>query len=465
MKISDQIIMCLQNLFRRKVRTALTVFGVIIGTCAIVVMVSLGVGMQASQDAMLAEMGDLTMIEINNYSGRDENGEKLILNDEVLHKIQQMNHVDVVTPFYQPQNAWGAFALYGGNSKRYKAELYNIYGVYPEALEKMGFKLEKGEYFSNTQGDTIEILVGGYFPYDFEDTRKKRNNTVRYWETKADGSMPDPFIDIMNEKKLVLQIKESGKENGKTIDLKAKGVGVLQYDGKSYETRYGIFISTTQLKKLEEKYNKLNNIKVSEDDKNNYTTAKVKVTDMKYVEEVQAAIDEMGFDTYSMEDIRKPMQEQARKQQMTLGGLGAISLFVAALSITNTMVMSIYERTREIGVMKVLGCMVGNIRSVFLMEAGTIGFMGGVIGIALSYIISYIINIVGNGLTGGFSGGMMGGGFYMGMGGSGMAQTSIIPWWLALGALVFSTLIGLISGYSPANRAVKISALEAIKNE
>ena len=186
---------------------------------------------------------------------------------------------------------------------------------------------------------------------------------------------------------------------------------------------------------------------------------------MKYVEEVQAAIDEMGFDTYSMEDIRKPMQEQARKQQMTLGGLGAISLFVAALSITNTMVMSIYERTREIGVMKVLGCMVGNIRSVFLMEAGTIGFMGGVIGIALSYIISYIINIVGNGLTGGFSGGMMGGGFYMGMGGSGMAQTSIIPWWLALGALVFSTLIGLISGYSPANRAVKISALEAIKNE
>ena len=99
MKISDQIIMCLQNLFRRKVRTALTVFGVIIGTCAIVVMVSLGVGMQASQDAMLAEMGDLTMIEINNYSGYNENGEKLILNDEVLHKIQQMDHVDVVTPF------------------------------------------------------------------------------------------------------------------------------------------------------------------------------------------------------------------------------------------------------------------------------------------------------------------------------------------------------------------------------
>ena len=77
MKISDQIIMCLQNLFRRKVRTLLTITGVIIGTCAIVVMISLGVGMQASQDAMLAQMGDLTIIDVNNYSGRTSTGETL----------------------------------------------------------------------------------------------------------------------------------------------------------------------------------------------------------------------------------------------------------------------------------------------------------------------------------------------------------------------------------------------------
>jgi len=457
MKIYDQIVMCLQNLFRRKVRTALTVFGVIIGTCAIVVMVSLGVGMQASQDAMLAEMGDLTMIEVNNYSGFNEKGEKLVLDDTVLHTIQKMDHVDVVTPFYRPN---GNFTLSGGNGKRYKMQWVELVGVYPEALEKMGYKLNKGEYLSDAQGDTIEILAGYYAPYQFIDSRKKRNNRVQYWNTKEDGSMPDPFVDIMTDKKLVFQINNN-KENGKTVDVKVKGTGILEYSSQNYETGYSIFISVKQLKMLEEKYNKLNNIKASEDSNTGYTSAKVKVTDMKYVEEVQNAIKEMGFDTYSMEDIRKPMQEQARKQQMTLGGLGAISLFVAALSITNTMVMSIYERTREIGVMKVLGCMVGNIRSVFLMEAGVIGFMGGVIGVVLSYIISYIINIVGNGLTGGFSMGGMG--YYMGD--SGMAQTSIIPWWLALGALVFATLIGLVSGYSPANRAVKISALEAIKNE
>ena len=76
---------------------------------------------------------------------------------------------------------------------------------------------------------------------------------------------------------------------------------------------------------------------------------------MEDVESVQAAIEAMGFDTNSMEDVRKPMQEQARQQQIFLGGLGGISLLVAAIGITNTMIMSIYERTREIGVMKVLG--------------------------------------------------------------------------------------------------------------
>ena len=71
MKISDLIAMCVQNLMRRKVRTLLTVVGVVaVGTCAIVVMISIGVGMQASTEAMLASMGDLTLIEIYNYRVR-----------------------------------------------------------------------------------------------------------------------------------------------------------------------------------------------------------------------------------------------------------------------------------------------------------------------------------------------------------------------------------------------------------
>ena len=213
------------------------------------------------------------------------------------------------------------------------------------------------------------------------------------------------------------------------------------------------------LKKLQTEYNKLNNVKVDKNKKDTgYQQVMVKVDDIKHVAEVEEMIKGYGYETNSMESIRKPIEEQARSQQMILGGLGAISLLVAALGITNTMIMSIYERTREIGVMKVLGCMIKNIRTVFLMEAGTIGFIGGVIGVGISYLISFIINSISAGAGGGDIYGMM-------MGGGGLGGSSIIPFWLVIGAIAFATMIGLISGFYPANRAVKISALTAIKQE
>ena len=129
-------------------------------------------------------------------------------------------------------------------------------------------------------------------------------------------------------------------------------------------------------KKLQEQYNKINDVDTT-NTKSSYDNVSVKAESVEYVAEVEEAIQALGFaDTYSMESIRKPLEQQMSTIQMILGGLGAISLLVAALGITNTMIMSIYERTREIGVMKVLGCVVGNIRTMFLVEAGTIGFMG-----------------------------------------------------------------------------------------
>ena len=186
----------------------------------------------------------------------------------------------------------------------------------------------------------------------------------------------------------------------------------------------------------------------------------VKAEDIAYVEEIENAIHELGFtDTSSMESIRKPMEQQMQTVQLILGGLGAVSLIVAALGITNTMIMSIYERTREIGVMKVLGCVVGDIRTMFLVEAGLIGLMGGIVGIGVSYLLSAIINhLVSSGQGGSMLGGMLG------MAGGG-TQISLIPPWLALGAIVFAIGVGLLSGVLPANRAVKISALTAIKQE
>lgn len=185
-----------------------------------------------------------------------------------------------------------------------------------------------------------------------------------------------------------------------------------------------------------------------------YTDVRVRVDDMEYLDEVETAIQEMGYNTYSDNQSRENMMQQTRMIQMVLGALAAVSLFVAALNITNTMIMSIIERTREIGIMKVLGCDVSKIRLIFLSEAGAIGFIGGVLGVVVSYIVSFVLNKF-------LSSSLM-----SALGGMGMeGNISVIKPELILLGLVFATLVGLISGFYPANRTVKISALEAIKHD
>ena len=145
---------------------------------------------------------------------------------------------------------------------------------------------------------------------------------------------------------------------------------------------------------------------------------------------------------------------------LIVGAIGGVAMLVSAINIANTMIMSIYERTREIGIMKVLGCKVGDVKKLFLFEAGLIGFIGGSVGVGLSFIVSWLMNKYGGYI---FSG-LMGGGMYYG---EQTAQTamSVIPFWLPFFAAGFGILVGLISGFFPALRATRISAIEAMKNE
>ena len=448
MKISDLITMCVQNLLRRKVRTLLTVVGVVVGTCAIVVMISIGVGMQASTDAMLASMGDLTLIEIYNYGSGGGSNTQAKLDDETLKQISQMDGVVVVTPFYQAYDINAS--IFAGKGDRYEMSL--VVGIYPEALSSLGIELVDGNGFPTENLKPYGIVFGEKAAYAFRDNKKKPGyNYVDSWPD-ANGNVKDPFVDLKKDK---LRIQTGSNDEDKetkvyTYDLTYYGRMKEDYN-KGYETSQGAYMDIDDLKQIRNDYYKANNMKLPED--TGYQNAKVKVTDISKVSEVQKAIEDMGFSTWSLDSIREPMEEQAKQQQLILGGLGAISLFVAALGIANTMIMSIYERTREIGVMKVLGCFVGNIRTIFLMEAGAIGFMGGVIGIILSYMISFAMNTFGFSMSGSDMSSYYG------------TDVSIIPPWLVALGLIFATCIGLISGFYPANRAVKISALEAIKTD
>ena len=450
MKVTERMDMCFRNLTRRKTRTLLTVIGVVVGTCAIVVMVSLGIGMKISQEAALSSMGDLKMIQVYNYQNGKGDSQQL-LDDTKISEWGTLDGVDFITPMY---TANIPSSIIAGKNNRYRGYM-DVVGVYPEALEKFGYELIEGEFLpEEVSGKNIPVVVGEKTAYNFQDTKRPEMNNYVYPEPDAQGVIAEPFFDITKEK-MVLQ-SDSADGKSKPYQRSLQVVGKLKEDySKDYRTSSGCFMKIEDLKRITTEIQKYNHQKVEAS--TGYSEVCIRVKNIKYIESIEEVIKADGYETSSMETIRKPMEEQARQQQSILGGLGAISLLVAAIGITNTMVMSIHERTKEIGIMKALGCYVKDIRKIFLLEAASIGLMGGVMGIIISYIISFLMNT--------FRIGQMNSSDLMYMEGSPVSSAiSVIPIWLALLALVFSTLIGLIAGYYPAGKAVKISALEAIKS-
>lgn len=456
MKISDMIIMCLRNLWRRKGRTLLTVTGVVIGSCAVITMISLGIGMNKALDGMLASFGDLTAITISNYNyGGSTESDKPALDDEAIEMFRNIENVSYVVPKLQVDSSYVTIAA--GKNDRYKLSWADVYGVDFSLFEEMNYKAEEGE-FPAEENYSSAIVFGNEMPYQFRDTKKKGQNSYTWKQELPDGTFTEPFVKPVGET-IMLYINNTKKTDdegnylygGRGYEHKLLGTTVLEAD-PNWETPYSIFIDINLAKDIINDYKRLNGVRDTKPIE--YTQVKIMVNDIDNVQAVQDQVNMLGYEAYSMADTRNEMQGYLGVIQLVLGGLAAISLLVAAISITNTMIMSIYERTKEIGIMKVLGCFISNIRMVFLMEAGLIGLLGGIMGTVISYGLSAVMNILGSGVVGDM----------LGIGAEN-AQISIIPLWLVLLALIFSTIIGLISGFYPANRAVKISALEAIRNE
>lgn len=447
MKPEDIMRMCVQNLLRRKSRTFLTMLGVLIGCCSIVIMISIGLGTAESQRMMLEQMGDLTIITVTPRQTGSEDG---ALDDSAVSAIKAIPDVVAVTPKIYLDDYGYVLKLCAGVNDRYVAEWSTVVGIDTKELEQMGYKLMSGRNVKKS----YEVLAGRYLAYSFADTlRPAGSNMIYWWDGEMDeyGNMissPDPYFEV-TEVPMVIEVEADGKK----FRFPVQSTGVLKEDYvKGYETAEGLVMSIADIKSI------ISEVQGKSLKKMDYRTVIVKVSDITKVAEAEKSIRALGFSTSSMESIREPMEKEARQKQLMLGGLGGISLFVAALGITNTMIMSISERTREIGIMKSLGCYVNNIRVLFLAEAGTIGFIGGVVGGIISMIIAVVINL--------FS---FGGDFTWEnlvaavAGGENITRVCVVPPWLLLAAIVFSIFIGLVSGYYPANKAVKISALEAIK--
>lgn len=450
--------MAWQNLKRRRSRTFLTMLGVVIGVCSIVVMVSIGLGINESSEAQLSQMGDLTTIQIYNYGGGND---QTRLDDAAMEAIRQLPYCAGATAKQELGEIGFGYTLSAGANQRYKSDYLSISAVDFDQLEALGYKLEEGQFPGPGSANAIPVLAGSQTAYNFYDSyRPEGMNRIDIWQYDENGVQLEPEPAFFNPLETGLELSfYAGDENGTPTKYALRATGLLKSDmGLGYETEQGLLIDLKDMARICKELARASGQAAPKE--TNYSQALVKADDISHVAELEEAIHQAGFpDTSSMQSMRESMQESTRMLQLMLAGIGAVSLFVAAIGIANTMVMSISERTREIGIMKALGCRLGDIRLLFLAEAGIIGLAGGLLGALLSLVISSLINVLASSVpvtdwqT-----------FWQAVTGYG-TRVSVVPLWLLGLSVVFAVLVGLISGFSPARKAVKVPALEAIKHE
>jgi len=438
----DLMFMGLKNLWRRKLRTFLTVLGVVIGAASIVIMLSLGIGMSEMWEKEISTMGSLNEITVSK-SWRNERNSKMI-NDELKKEILKIEHVEMVTPVISER-----ITIVTKNN--YKVDT-SIIGIDLKAFEKFGFEVDEGTLVKRSGKN--EVIFGRSLVQRFINPRERNVNDFHSFEEEN----KEPAVNVLKEK-LELAFNVSYEEkNLSRIDRKykypVKAVGLIKEGGGEKDWNVYMTIDDLQnIRKQKQKVDKEANEKKTKRLRPEYDSFWVKVDDVKNVKEVENQIKELGVETRALIQFLDEIKKVSRIVQLILGGIGGISLLIAAIGITNTMIMSIFERTKEIGIMKVIGAKISDIRRIFLFEAGVIGITGGLIGLLFSFATSAILNVIAKGFMNGMAVG------------DEVIKISVVPMWLSLAALIFSTLIGIIAGLYPAVRATKVSALVAIRNE
>jgi len=182
-----------------------------------------------------------------------------------------------------------------------------------------------------------------------------------------------------------------------------------------------------------------------------YSALTVKVKSIRDIELVKTQLKARGFRTFALIDQLQEIKTGFLFMDMFLLAMGMIAIVVASLGIINTMVMSILERFKEIGIMKAVGASNKDVKKIFFFEAGVIGFLGGVLGLALGWSVSMLINQIVNHI--------------LAKQGVPHIEYFSFPWWLCVGAILFSILVSLAAGIYPTVRATRVDPVVALRHE
>ncbi|HXG12471.1 MAG TPA: ABC transporter permease [Gemmataceae bacterium] len=440
MRFWELLRLALGGIQRTPLRVALTVLGVAIATGLWVSLIGFCLGVQRRIEEPFQRLELFNRLTISPARAAVDSADAPnrpeqpppILDDEAIARILRLPGVTVA----YPELRLGDVEVLEGKQVKHK--------TYALALPRQSGRLRyvqegvsAGRFFSPGRGETTEVVLG-------RQLAKKLGF--------------DPPGDAVG-RTLTLRVKGSSWVGGRTFQFAQRQLEV-QVVGIWDPARTAQFFSTDillfPLDVMRELPGALSESALDlregeQDGSPGYRHVVVRVERPADLFEVEERIKAMGFEPHNRLGEIKELREFFILMDLVWGSVGAVALLVAGLGIINTMLMAVLERYREIGVYKALGASDGDIRLMFLAEAGLVGVLGGALGLVLGRVVSWLCEI----------------GFNAFARSKGIEEpmASAFPPQLLLSALAFAVVVSVLSGVYPASRAARIDPIRALRSE
>ena len=459
----ELIELAINNLRVKRSRNIVTIGGMAVGIAAIVFLMSVGYGLQDLVVKRVAGLEEVKQADL--YPPR---GGKLTLNDQTLSDLTHLEHVESVLPL---------IALVARVDYNNSVTDMPAYGVTTEYLEKSALKPVRGRIFDNNLLD-LQTASDGEIKNDNLGLELDRGASAsaellasQIVET-ADGE----WVELSEEEQSLADLKkvrvvsETAKEaivNRAMLDV----LGIEERDAIGQEFRASFTVIANLLAKDQEKFvsypvnYKIVGINSEEnsplfyvpliDFKSmgivNYSQLKLVADKEENLTQVRNQAEAMGFLSSSVADTITQINSLFATARKVFALMGFVALAVASLGMFNTLTVSLLERIREVGLMKALGMASEEVRELFITESMIMSFYGGVIGLAVGFIAGKLLGVF---LT-----------MYAIGKGVGVLNVTFIPIYLVIIIILLSLVIGIITGFYPARKATKVSALNALRYE
>lgn len=460
MKLSDIIYLAYNNLKQNFWRSLLTTLGVVVGIGSLSSMISFGNGLTENITKHIERNDIFTALTVTSVDMDYDNvvvgnTNNLInenkanpLNDKALEEIQQMKETSI---------AFAEMVVVGSIEFRGRKTNTNIKAIPCQMKNYKPFcDIKLGNFFESdtTNGIVISKSVLSRMGYILKEDVTE--------QTDIDNISIIDLEDVINQEcsiiTTVFDIDKIYQSKNNQLPIKdqynkSKIIGIVE--GNSFSTGMfsaGIFMPTKTLQKLptiniENIYNFIND---NTDSQNKYSSIHVRVNNYKDLQSIRPKIEKLGFQVFSIGDKLKDMEKLFSLLDSLLLSIGIIALFISALGIINTLMMAIYERRKEIGIMKSMGCKERQIRLIFYTEAAIIGFFGGFLGVIIGNLTAYFANKAAY---------------------SQIADViNNISWFSfsikdTIGSLIFAIIVSILASLYPAQKASKTDPLEALRHE